>query len=309
MVKAAHIKSPGGWDGISVNNGKIYVSHSSQVNILDEKTGDSVGVIPGTAGVHGIAFDNVLGLGFTSNGRLNNVTVFDLRTDKVITQIPVGQNPDAIMYEPFLKKIITCNGKSNDLSVIDPETNKVTATIPLESKPEEAVSDGNGKLYVNLEELSEVGVIDLNTMKLIDRWNLFPGESPTGLAIDNKTHRLFSGCSDNKLLVVLDATNGKKIAKLEIGAGCDGVVFDKEQGLIYASCGEGVITVIKEVSADEFKVIETVTTKAGARTIALDEVTHTLFLPTAEFEPLGPNDSPKARRAIKPGTFQVLVVQ
>jgi len=309
MVKTAHIKSAGGWDGISVNDGKIYVSHSSQVIILDEKTGDSIGVIPGTTGVHAIAFDKARGLGFTSNGRLNNVTVFDLKTDKVITQIPVGQNPDAIMYEPYLKKIITCNAKSNDLSVIDPETNKVTVTISLEAKPEEAVSDGNGKLYVNLEELSEVGVVDLATMKLIDRWNLVPGESPTGLAIDNKTHRLFSGCSDNKLLVVMDAANGRKIAKLAIGDGCDGVVFDKEQGLIYASCGEGVITVIKEVSADEFKIIETITTKPGARTIALNETTHTLYLPTAEFEPRGPNDSPKARRNMTPGTFQILVVQ
>jgi YVTN family beta-propeller protein len=309
MIKAAHIKSPGGWDGISVNDGKIYVSHSSQVNILDEKTGDSIGVILGTTGVHAIAFDNARGLGFTSNGRLNNVTVFDLKTNKVMAQVPVGQNPDAIMYEPYLKKIITCNGKSNDLTIIDPETNKVTGTISLEAKPEEAVSDGNGKLYVNLEELSEVGVVDLNSMKLIDRWNLVPGESPTGLAIDNKTHRLFSACSDNKYLIVLDAGNGRKVAKLPIGDRCDGVAFDQGEGLIYASCGEGVITVIREVSADDFKVIETITTKPGARTIALDENTHTLFLPTAEFEPLGPNDSPKARRNMKPGTFQVLVVQ
>jgi YVTN family beta-propeller protein len=309
VVKTFHIPSPGGWDYIKVNDGKVYVTHSSQVNILDAKTGDSLGVISGTTGVHGIAFDNENGKGFTSNGRLDNVTVFDLKTNKIIIQIPTGKNPDAIIYEPYLKRIITCNGKSNDLTLIDPETNKVVGTISLEAKPEEAVSDGQGMLYVNLVELGEVGVIDLKTMKMIDRWNVSPGESPTGIDMDTKTHRIFSGCGDNKWLVVLDANNGRKLAKLPIGEGCDGVVFDSEQGLIYASCGEGVITVIKEVSADEFKVVETITTKPRARTIGLDPKTHALYLPTAEFEPGDPKDGPRARGTMKPGTFQVLMIQ
>ena len=156
VVKTFHIASPGGWDYITVNNGKIYVSHGTQVNILDEKTGDSIGVIPNTTGVHGIAFDNELGKGYTSNGRLNNVTVFDLKTNAVLTQIPTGENPDAIYFEPFSKKIITNNGRSKNLSVIDPVTNTVVSTIDVGGKPEEGSSDGAGKLYVNIENKNEV---------------------------------------------------------------------------------------------------------------------------------------------------------
>src|SRR6476646_6738178 len=148
VVKTYHIPSAGGWDYIAVNNGKLYVSHGTQVNILDEKTGDSIGVIPNTTGVHGIAFDNALNRGYTSNGRLNNVTVFDLTTNSIITQVSTGENPDAIVFEPFLKNIITCNGRGRSLSFIDPVSNMVTHTLALEGKPEEAVSNGQGKYYV-----------------------------------------------------------------------------------------------------------------------------------------------------------------
>jgi YVTN family beta-propeller protein len=309
VTKVAHIKSNGGWDYIKVNNGKVYVTHSSQVNILDEATGDSVGVIPGTLGVHGVAFDNENNKGFTSNGRGGNVTVFDLKTNKIITQIPVGQGPDAIIYDPFTKRIITCNGKSHDLSVIDPVTNTLIATISLEAVPEESVSDGKGKLYVNLEDLGEIAIIDLTANKMLDRYTLSPGEGPTALDMDIKTNRLFSTCSESKQLVVVDAANGRKIARLPIGEGCDGVVFDNDTKLIYASNGEGTITVVKEVSADEFKVIETIKTKAGARTIALDPKTKTLFLPTADFEPLDPKANKNERRKMIPGSLQVLVIQ
>src|SRR6185436_14850783 len=161
VVRVYHIASPGGWDYIAVNEGKLYVSHSTQVNILNEETGDSVGYIPNTTGVHGIAFDKVLNTGYTSNGRLNNVTVFDLKTNSILGQIPTGENPDAINYEPFTKTIITCNGRSKTLSVIDPKTNKVVATIDVGGKPEEAVSDGNGTLFVNIEDKNEIVSVDL----------------------------------------------------------------------------------------------------------------------------------------------------
>lgn len=151
VVKTFHVPSPGGWDYIAVNDGKIYLSHSTQVNILKEDTGDSVGFIPNTGGVHGVAFDNQLGRGYTSNGRLNNVTVFDLKTNAIITQVATGENPDAIMYEPHTKTIITCNGRSKNLSVIDVKTNTVVATIDVGGKPETAVSDENGKVFVNID--------------------------------------------------------------------------------------------------------------------------------------------------------------
>lgn len=306
VVKTFHIASGGGWDYIAVNNNKLYVSHGTQVNILDEKTGDSLGVIPNTTGVHGIAFDNDLNKGYTSNGRLNNVTVFDLKTNQILTQIPTGVNPDAIFYEPFTKTIITCNGRSNDLSVIDAATDKVVATISLGGKPEESISDEAGKLYVNLEDKNEIAVINIKNFTVENHWSIAPGDGPTGLKIDTKTKRLFAGC--NKLLMVIDAGNGKIVDKLPIGDGCDGVAFDAKTNLIFTSNGEGNITVIKEKGANEFKVQETVTTKPGARTITIDEKTHALFLPAAEMEPADPQN-PRARRKMIPGTFQVLVVK
>ncbi|HEY8688178.1 MAG TPA: YncE family protein [Chitinophagaceae bacterium] len=308
VVKTFHIASPGGWDYIAVNNGKLYVSHGTQVNILDEKTGDSIGVIHNTTGVHGIAFDNALNKGYTSNGRLNNVTVFDLTTNAILNQIATGENPDAIYFEPYSKKIITNNGRSKNLSVIDPVTNTVISTIDVGGKPEEGTSDGAGKLYVNLEDKSEIAVINTKTFTVENHWSLSPGEAPTGLALDKKTKRLFSTCSDSKQLIIMDATTGKIIDKLPIGEGCDGVAFDEANNLIFASNGDGTITVVKEISANEFKVLETAATKVRARTITIDQKNHTLFLPAAEFEPADPQN-PKARRNMVPGTFQVLVVK
>ena len=307
VIKTFHIASPGGWDYIAVNKRKLYVSHGTQVNILNELTGDSIGVIPNTTGVHGIAFDNELNEGFTSNGRLNTVTAFDLTTNKVLSQIMAGENPDAILYEPFLKKIITCNGRSNDLSIIDPASGKVTATVPVGGKPETAVSDGEGKVFVNIEDKSEIAEINLKTFTVANRWSILPGEGPTGLAFDKITKRLFAGC--HKLLIVIDASNGKIVDKLPIGEGCDGVVFDNKRRTVFASNGEGNISAVKEKSANEFAVVQTISTKKGARTITIDEDTHTLFLPTADFEAPAPNEAPNERRKMIAGTFQVLVVQ
>ncbi len=305
VVNTFHISSPGGWDYIAVNNNKIYASHATQVNILDEKTGDSIGIIPNTTGVHGIAFDNDLNKGYTSNGRLNNVTVFDLTTNKILSQIATGENPDAIFFDPYSKKIITCNGKSKNLSVIDPVSEKVIATIAVGGTPEEAVSD-KGKLYVNLEDKNEIVEIDTKNYTVKNHWSIAPGEGPTGLKIDRKTKRLFAGC--DKLLMVINTETGKVISKLPIGEGCDGVEFDEKSNLIFTSNGEGNITVIKEKNGNEFSVLETVPTKRGARTITLDEKKHTLFLPAADFEPADPQN-PKARRKPVPGTFQILVVK
>ena len=309
IVQTFHIQSGGGWDYLAVNNNKLYVSHGTQVNILDEKTGDSIGYIPNTTGVHGIAFNNTLNKGYTSNGRLNNVTVFDLTTNKVITQIATGENPDAINFESFSKKIITNNGSSKNLSVIDPETNKVIATIDVGGKPEEAASDGKGKLFVNIEDKNEIVEVNLKNYTVEHHWSLLPGEAPTGLALEKNTNRLFSTCSDNKMLIVMDAANGKIINKIPIGAGCDGIAFDEKSKLIFTSNGgDGTVTVIKEQTGNKYKVLGNIATKKGARTITMDSKTQTLFLPTAEFEPVDPKD-PKARRKTVPGTFQVLVIK
>ncbi|MBL0180801.1 MAG: YncE family protein [Chitinophagaceae bacterium] len=306
ITNSFHIASPGGWDYLAVGpvNDWLYVSHGAQVNILNKKTGDSVGVIENTTGVHGIAFDVADKKGFTSNGRLNNVTVFELSTNKILGQIPTGTNPDAIMYETFSKKIITCNGRSHNLSIIDPVKNTLIDSVDVGGKPETAVSDGAGKIFVNIEDKNEIVEIDAKTFKVLTHWSLSPAEGPTGLAYDVKTKRLFAGC--DKLLVVMDATNGKIVDKLPIGDGCDGVAFDASVKNIYTSNGEGTMTVIHEDNANKFSVIENVTTKRGARTIALDEKSHMVYMPTAEFEAQEPGQ--KGRPKMKPGSFQVLVV-
>jgi DNA-binding beta-propeller fold protein YncE len=308
VIKSYSIPSDGGWDYIAVNNHKIYVSHGTQVNILDENSGDSIGVIPGTTGVHGIAFDNSLNRGYTSNGRLNNVFVFDLATNKILNQISTGENPDAISYEPFTKTIITCNGRGKSLSVIDPTKAAVIATIQLDAKPEEAVSNGKGKLYVNLEDKNEIAEIDMKAIQVLNRWSIAPGESATGLVLDTKTNRLFAGCN-NKMLAVVDASNGKVITTVPIGDGCDGVVFDEQEKMVYASCGEGIITAIKEISENKFEVAATIPTKRSARTITIDQRNHTLFLPAADIAPAEPGTDEHARRKMVPGSFQVLVVK
>lgn len=308
VLNTFHIASSGGWDYIAVSpvTDNVYVSHGTQVNILNKNTGDSVGVIPNTTGVHGIAFAPEFKKGFTSNGRLSTVTVFDINTNAVLAHIKTGENPDAIMYDPFSKKVYTCNGRSKDLSVIDPATNEVIKTVDLGGKPETPVSDEAGNLYINIEDKSEIAVVNTKTYTVDKRWKTGSGKEPSGLAIDKETKRLFAGC-DNKLLIVMNAENGKVVKELPIGDGCDGVVFDPGLKYIFSSNGEGTLTVIHEKSAKSFEVVENVPTRKGARTSAIDEKTHKVYLPTADFLP--PNPEEKGRRpGIVPGSFQVLVV-
>lgn len=303
LINTFHIASSGWWDYIAVHGNKLYVSHGTQVNILDKNNGDSLGVIPNTAGVHGIAFDDATGKGFTSNGRLNNVFVFDLKTNEILDSVKTGENPDAIFYEDYSKKIITCNGKSKDLTVIDPVTGKVVATIQLTGKPETAVSDGAGKVFVNNEDKSEIAVVDIKNYKVLANWSIAPGEEPSGLSIDRSTKRLFAGC-DNRMLVVVNATNGKIVSKQPIDDGCDGTAFNAKLKYVYSSNGEGTLTVIEELSRDNFKAVENVKTKRGARTLCVDPETGNVYLPVAEFEPNTPEGQ---RPKMVDGTFQVLV--
>lgn len=299
ILKTFQAGGDGKWDYIALNpvTNQLYASHGTQVNILDKNTGDSTGVIPNTTGVHGIAFAEKFKKGYTSNGKLNTVTVFDIKTNKVLGEIKTGANPDAIMYEPFSGKIITCNGGSKNLSLIDPATDKVVATIELGGRPETAVSDEKGNIYINLEDKSQITKVDLRQQKVTATWPLGKGEAPTGLAIDLHTRRLFAGC-DNKLLVIMDADNGKVIADLPIGDGCDGVAFDAAEKNIYASNGEGTLSVIHEAGADKYQPVATVATHKGAKTLTVDPSTHHIYLPFAE----------RNGSTVVPGTFRVLEV-
>ncbi len=301
------IKSAGGWDYLMADptSDRLYVSHGNQVNILNKSTGDSIGIIENTPGVHGIAIIKKLNKGYTSNGRGNNVSVFDLNTLKTTGQIATGENPDAIMYDPFSGKIITCNGRSKDLTIIDPIEAKPIATIPVGGKPETAVSDNKGKLYVNVEDKNEIAVIDLKSMTMIDHWSLLPAEEPTGLAIDTKLGLLFAGC--DKKLVIIQTETGKVDKMIEIGEGCDGVAYDPALKTVFTSNGSGTMSIVKANTKGEFSLSQTLNTKKGARTICNDPSTHLVYSPTAEFESQEPND--RNRPKMIAGSFQILVIK
>lgn len=309
IVNKFHIEGDGGWDYLNVDEstGRIFVSHGNVVNVIDEKDGKLLGTIPDTKGVHGIAIAGDLNKAFISNGRDSSVTVIDLKSLAFISKVPVtGQNPDAILYDPFSHKVFVYNGRTANATVIDGKANKVIATIKLSGKPENSVTDLKGKVYVNIEDKSEISVINSRTNKVEQTWSIAPGEEASGMALDNETHRLFTVCS-NKLMVVLDAFSGKVITTLPIGDGCDGAAFDPELKRAYSSNGEGTMTVVQEISPDQFKVLETVPTQRGARTITIDKKTHHIFMSTAEYEALSPSaGNTNSRPAVKPGTFMVL---
>jgi YVTN family beta-propeller protein len=277
------------------------------VAVINADSGTIVGLIPNTPGVHGIAIAAGLGKGFISNGRSGSVTVFALPTLKERKTIPVGENPDAILYDQYSQRVFVFNGRSHTASVLNADSENVVATIPLGGKPEFGVTDNSGRIFVNIEDKSEVLAIDARTATILSRWPLSPGEEPSGLAIDIDHHRLFSVCG-NQRMIVLDSENGKVLASLPIGRGTDGCVFDPELGYAFASNGEGTVTVVREESPLNFTVLGTVPTLRGARTIALDPQRHTLFLPTAEFgtAPERTADRPRSRPPIKPDTFQIL---
>ncbi len=306
IAKIFHIKSSGGYDYTTVDSAsdRLYLSHGSQVNILDKNSGDSIGVIKSEKDVHGIALVHALGKGYISNGSLDNVLVFDLKTNHKLAQVPTGKFADGIFYDPFSNKVITCNGRGKNMTFIDPATDQAVATVQLTGWPEAAVSDGAGRIYVNNAEKSELDVIDAVSFKILEQWPLAPGKDPSGLAIDRSTMRLFVGCG-NKTLVVMNALTGKVVASLPTGEECDAVGFDAKLKTVYSSNGDGTLTIIKELPGDQFVVAENLSTRKGARTMAVDPVTHLLYLPFGEF---GPKQPGSFRPSVIPGTFQVLVV-
>ncbi len=299
----------GGWDYLAVDEAgnRLFVSHGNVVQVVDLKTKTLCGTIEDTKGVHGIAFADDLGKGYISDGRDSTVTVFDMKTLKKLERIKVtGANPDAIMYDQFSHCVFVYNGRTANATVIDAKTDKVKGTIPLDGKPEFSQNDGMGHVYVNIEDQSKISVINSITMKVEKNWSLAPGEEPSGLALDNVNHRLFAVCS-NKLMMVMDAQTGKMIAQLPIGDRCDGVAFDPGKKRAYSSNGEGTMTVVQQENKDSYNVLENFPTQNGARTIALDKRTGSLYLPAAEFVAQDP--ASKQRPAVKPNSFFVLEIQ
>jgi YVTN family beta-propeller protein len=308
--KEIPIGGEGGWDYLSVDPAahRLYVSHATHVVVIDTQANKVGGDIPDTPGVHGFIAVADLGKGFSSNGRENKVSIVDLKTLKLIQKVETGENPDAILYEPAKKEVYTMNGRGKSASVIDATTGKVVATIPLEGKPESAQADSKaGRIYVNMEDLNSVKVIDTATHTVTATWPAAPCEAATGMAFDVATHRLFLGC-DNKLMVMMDSTNGKVVYSVPVGEGVDSTWFDPATKLAFTSNGgTGTVSVAHEDSASVLKIVQTIKTVRGARTMALDPMTHTIYLAATDYEPQAPGskDRPKAVA----GTFRVLTYQ
>ena len=312
VLKTYKVGGEGGWDYLNIEprSRHLFISRGSHVIVLDAGTGKQVGDIPDTPGVHGIALAPDLGRGFTSNGREGTVTIFDLKTLKPIDKVKeVGGNPDAILFDPATKRVFTFNGGSHDSTAIDAATGKIVGKVPLGGKPEFGVSTGAGEIFVNIEDKSEVVALDPNELKVKSRWPLAPCEEPSGLAIDLRNRRLFSGCG-NKMMAMINADTGKVVGTVPIGEHVDANAFDPETQLAFASCGDGSLTVAREDSPDKITVVQNVATERGARTMILDPGNRQIYLVTAKF---GPPPAPTAAQphpwpAVLPDTFVVLVV-
>ena len=305
----------GDWDYLSLeaSGARLFVTRGDRVDVVETVSGKPAGTILHTAGIHGVAFAPILTRGFTSNGRTNTVSVFELDTLRVIQEVAVsGKDPDAILYEPQHNHIVTANGESSNLSVIDAGTLQVVATVGLPGRPEFMATDAAGTLYVNIATApGKLVVIDGKSLAVKSTWPLTGCNDPTGLALDLMHHRLFSVCQ-NQVMAVTDSTSGKQITRVVIGSGPDAVAYDPELGLVFSSNGEdGTLTVIRQESADEYRVFATVTTQISARTMVLDPATHKIFLAAAKLGPVPPatETQPHPRPSIVPNSFLILVAQ
>jgi YVTN family beta-propeller protein len=283
IIKKIPIAGSGSWDYLTVDEAarRLYVSHGTQVEVLDIDSLTLVGNIPKTPGVHGVALAPEVGRGFVSNGQASTVTIFDLKTLKPIADVPTGQKPDAIIYDPATSRVFAFNGGSNNVTAIDAATGKVAGTIDLAGGPEFAAADGNGFVYDNLEDESQLLKINSRELKVEQRWPTAPCSSPSSMAMDRANRRLFLGCR-SKVMAVVNADTGRVITTLPIGDHVDATAFDKETKLIFNSNGEGTITVIRQDSPDKYSTVETIKTAPRAKTMALDPKTHRLFLSTSE---------------------------
>lgn len=304
------IGGEGGWDYLSVDPAarRLYVSHSSRVLVVDVEKDAVVGEIAPTAGVHGIALAADLRRGFVSNGRDATVGIVDLDTLKTIGTVKTGENPDAILYEGVRHEVYAFNGRGKSATVFDARTGDVRATIPLPGKPEFAVFDETaGRIYVNIEDTSQLVAIDPSQRSVVATWPIAPGEEASGLALDRARHRLFIGCR-NQLMLMANAADGKVLASVPIGPGVDANAFDPGTGLAFASSSDGTLTVARADAAGTLSVVQTLATPPRSRTMTLDPATHRLYVAAAEFAPpaTGPDGKP-LRPQVVPGSFRVIV--
>ena len=308
VSQTLHVGGEGGWDYLTVDSEHklLYVPRSTHTLVIDAGAGKIVADIPGQKRNHGVTVVLSAGRGFITDGADGSVTVFDLKTYSVLGKIKAAEDADGVIYDPASGKVLVVCGDAGVMIPISPEldvaTGKADASVELGGKPEFLAADGNGKAYINLVDKDQVAVVDTKTMKVLSKWPTTPGGSPVGMSMDTAKHRLFIGCRKPQKLIVMDADDGKVLADLDIGAGVDATKFD---GDAFASCADGTLTVAREESAGNFHIVQTVQTPRGARTMGLDPTTHTLYLPTAEFEPPATGQS---RPRPKPGSFMIVVV-
>jgi YVTN family beta-propeller protein len=310
LLREIPIGGEGGWDILTIDSPaqRLYLSHSTKVVLVDLAKDTVADEIVDTPGVHGFLAVPELNRGFSTNGKEAKVSVVDLATLKTISKVETGDNPDALVYEPRHKQMYVFNHTGNSVTVIDARSAKVVRTIPLAGSPEFATVDSAaGRIYCNIEDKSEIAVIDTARYEVVARWSVAPGKEPSGIAFDPAHHRLFSGCH-NRTMVMLDTDSGRVLATVPIGEHVDGCAFDETSQLVFASCGEGVTTIAKAEAKGKLTLVQTLKTERGARTIALDPATHRIYLPTAKFGP-APTPGPGGPHwpAIIPNTMKLLV--
>jgi len=283
IMQKVSLGGPQRWDYVAVDASarRVYVTHLTQVDVLDADSGAATGKIADLRGAHGVALDPATGRGFITNGEADSVTIFDLKTLKKIGDVPVGKKPDAILYDPATQRVFAMNGESDNATAIDAATGKVVGTVALGGGPEFAVTDGAGHVFVNLEDENMTLRVDSRTLKVTDRWPLAPCSKPSSLAIDAAHHRLFAGCR-SKVMAVVDSETGHVIATPPIGERVDATSFDPTTGLVFNSTGQGTLDVFHEDTPDKYTAVESVTTLPGARTSMVDPKTHRVFVPAMD---------------------------
>ncbi len=308
VTKTYPLGGDGGWDYIVTDspNHRLFIARQNRVMVVDENTGTLLGEVTGIQGAHGTAIAQNTGHGFATSGNDQSVVMFDLKTFKPLGRIPAAEDADAILYDGASNRVFTMNGDAYSSTVIDPQAGTVITNIPLGGKPEYGVSAGDGKVYANLIDISEVVEIDAKKAAVVRRWSTAPCKQPVSMAIDTIHHRLFSGCRSG-VMAVSDYSAGKILATLPIGTGVDGAGYDEASGNAFASNADGTLTVIHQDTPDEYHVIENVTTPPASRNMGLDPANHRVFIVSAKFGSLRAGE--QGRPPVLPGSFTLMTIE
>ena len=303
----------GGWDYVIPDppRHRLFIGRQNRVMVVDENDGKLLGEVTGINGAHGVALVDRTGHGFATSGNDGSVVMFDLNTFKVLGRVPAAEDADAVIYDPVSNLVFTFNGDAHSSTVINPREGKLVTNIQLGGKPEYGLSAGDGKVYANITDNSEVVEIDTKKLSVTRRWSTAPAKQPVAMAVDLKNHRLFSGCRSG-VMAVSDYKSGKVVATVPIGAGVDGAAFDPDTRDAFAANADGTLTVIHQDGPDKYHVVENIQTALGARNMGLDPTTHRLYVVSARFGPAPAEATaanPRRRPPAIPGSFMMMVVE